>query len=462
MKNKIPIKFMLSIILFGIIMSCQKGDEEKPYNSANDILFARTWFEGGYSHEIALKSEGFINGTVIGMPNWDLAFVNKHDDYKTIEIPLTLANEFGFATEESYQAAKETGDKRFTASRTTMVIETKGSKTIGFLMTIIPDKDYLVANDFEAFNSTYKKWQNGFSGYVLYHNLEGSFSNGWKLSAGNVINALNYAKGKEILTKSTSCYYYFFVLHITECGSDITKGTNGCKYYEEWYYMYDTCNGSGGGGDSGGGNGGYVAVEVPQETIYSNMIYSSTSSLSPAQKGRLEAALIGFINEYSISRTIWDALVSNGLLLKFEIGSTYNNAAAQIVGNTITFREENCITTSVIREELIHRYQGLIYGSAFGTYQNYELEAKVLQDLMFLEKNGYIMSQVGGFFTEDADLVSYWAWLQDIQLTGFIDQLIFNSFCSVWHYPGPLNGNVDYGFEPEVLHNLIQSTGIIY
>jgi len=65
-------------------------------------------------------------------------------------VPLIVQGEFGFATEESFKAFKETSDKRFLLSRTTIVIEKKGNNFTGFLMTIIPDKDYQLANDFKT------------------------------------------------------------------------------------------------------------------------------------------------------------------------------------------------------------------------------------------------------------------------------------------------------------------------
>jgi hypothetical protein len=461
MKKKASKVSFLILLLFGIVFACQKEVTIKLNDPLTEIMKAQEWYESTCTNELVFGSTDLGRIRIIAQPDWDHAIVSYFKDSKTVEAPLFISNEFGFSTEESYKAAITTGDKRFKESRTTLVIETNRSITLGFLMTIIPNKDYLVEHNFEAYYSTYKKWQEGFSGYVLYHNLDGSFSNGWKLSEGKVVEASTYAKGKENTNKSILCYYYFFVLHITECGPNITKGTNGCRSYEEWYYMFNDCENGESGGGGGDGSGGYVAVEVQQNTPNTNLIYNLSSTLSPGQKNNLEAAIVGFINEYSETRTIWNYLVSHGMSIIFKIGPTFGNAAAQIVGNTITFREEDCITTASIREEFIHKYQGFIYGTA-GQSQNQELEAKVLQDYLFYVKYGYNSTQAGQYFNNPDDFNSYIQWLDYVKITGYVDRNIFNDFCSVWSYPGPQNGNVDYGFDPLVLNNFIQPTGIIY
>ena len=110
------------------------------------------------STKLVLQSEDFIDGSIIAVPNWNLAIISQLEDSKTVEVPLILSNKNCFATEESSRAYKETGDRRFLDSRTIMVIEIKESETIGFIVTIVPDKEYFIANDFDVFNSTYKKW----------------------------------------------------------------------------------------------------------------------------------------------------------------------------------------------------------------------------------------------------------------------------------------------------------------
>lgn len=313
MKKKVKLS-LYSILLIGIVFACQKL-ENGIENSMLDLIEAWNWYYNNHSPEIYLKSEKNPQGAVIGVPNWDLAIINKHKDSKTVEVPLIVTNQFYFASEESFK--DEFGNKSFTSSRTTMVVEIAENETIGFLMTLIPDKTYLGTNDSEVFSSTYKNWENRFSGVVLYHNLDGSLSNGWKLSRGYVIAPLNYVK-ELISMKSTACYYYFFVLQITDCSPyyNLTKGSNGCITYEEWYYMYDDCHGVPEGG--GGGGGEYVAIPSLQGgTPHVDIIYNSSSTLNSSQKILLEAAILGFINEYSVTNTIWNKLVNHGVSLTF-------------------------------------------------------------------------------------------------------------------------------------------------
>lgn len=326
-------------------------------------------------------------------------------------------------------------------------------------MTIIPDKSYLENNGFEAFSSTYLKWQNGFKGYILYHNLDGSFSNGWKLSESLVEKPVDYAKLNQS-NKSENCYYYFLVYTITECGSNITKGSKGCRTYQEWNYIGNDCEEGGGGS---GGYTGYVQISLQDGTPNTNLIYDTLSTISPVQKQLVEEAIKGFLNEFSVYGTIFQTLANVGIRLKFEIDTTLTIGVAKIDGNTISFKNQSNITASTLGEELIHRYQTYRNNGVNPPSQNFEFEAKILGDILYYQKYGFQRaSSVTSYFEDPYDVVAYHIWLEYIYDTGIIDQYTLNDFVSRWSYPSPYNGTCDYNFVPGVLNTFILPTGIIY
>jgi hypothetical protein len=188
LKKRLLVFLLSSIFLIGIVISCRKEILDENITRDFDIMEARNWFENLSSPELVLESKDFSKNKLDAKPNWNLAFKSRHGDSETIEVPLILTGEFGYSSEESYQAFKESGDKRLLISRTTMIIEKKENTTIGFLMTIIPDKECQIVNNFDVFNSSYKKWQKDFGGVVLYHRFDGSFVNGWRFVTGKVVS----------------------------------------------------------------------------------------------------------------------------------------------------------------------------------------------------------------------------------------------------------------------------------
>jgi hypothetical protein len=69
------------------------------------------------------------------------------------------------------------------------VRDNKTKKGQGFFMTIMPGLDYLVAKNFAPFyDNSYMDIDENYSGYILYHNINGSFANGWKYENGQIFS----------------------------------------------------------------------------------------------------------------------------------------------------------------------------------------------------------------------------------------------------------------------------------
>lgn len=57
-------------------------------------------------------------------------------------------------------------------------------------MTIVPAPDYIRKYSTRIEHNTYLHRDKYLSGYVLFHNLDGSFSNGWTYKDGKIIGRL--------------------------------------------------------------------------------------------------------------------------------------------------------------------------------------------------------------------------------------------------------------------------------
>jgi hypothetical protein len=212
--------------------------------------------------------------------------------------------------------------------------------------------------------------------------------------------------------------------------------------------MYTLCDDDGGGG--GGGGGGYTPPEDQQQQI--TQIYSSSSTLSPTQKEKLEVAIANFKNLYPAFETLWTKLIANGIKIKFIMKSDipWNGLAAYYPGNIIAFKSDEYIDVGPLAEELIHAYQSFYYSSEFNaSIRNFEYETKVFQDLACLRANG-ACPFIGAIGLPDEYASSYIDWILNTALDSDINISMFNYFCSHWTYGNP-NNYVDPNFVPEVL-----------
>lgn len=438
MREKLPQPPILFVLLFALFISCQKYDEISNDEDTNEIMEAKCWYESNYSPELLIDSKGLSPQKLIAKPDWDRARCFKHPNSITVEVPLIFDGEFGIASEECYQAFKESDDKRYIYSQTTLIVEKKAAQRIAFLMTIIPDKDYKIAKDFEVFSTSYQKWDKDFCGIILYHNLNGIFSNGWWIKDGLVIDPIIIHDEINLpleMTKS-ECYAWYYITWTEICDNTITKG---CVRFETWYYLGTTCDGSGGGG-------GFQAVDL-------NRIYASSSNLSTTQKSLLQSALNTFATSHSIYANIWMNLIENNVKLVFKIKADLSTPAAiSNDGSTIFFRSTNDIKVQYLTEELVHKDQMIEYGPNFdGLQRNFEFEAKVLQDIIN-NMNGNFGGLMWTLGLSPELCSEYSSWIFSIaELGTSFDIATFNYFCSRFHYSNP-PGNYYYPFfEPELL-----------
>jgi len=448
-KNVLRLLFL--ILPFMVIsISCQKDNLDEVANQ--DILEARMWFEITYSPNLIIDSKNSARKKAISVPNWDHAKAFFHKESKTIEVPLISDGEFGFASKESFLAFQATGEKRYLESRTYLIIESEKGNKRGFLMTIIPEKSFKLKKNFEAFRSTYRKWENDFNGSVLYHELDGPFTNGWRITEGRSTNRiLNDGENGIPTIVSKGCWAAYLVSWTYTCeqsdkgisvGSDVIAQSADCKYYEEWEYLYTVCD------DDGGGGGGSGEGEYDPGPQIIDAIYDPNSTLSPREKRRLEAAVNEFIEHNPIYALIWQRLLTNNVRLVFHINPSIQSNA-EISGNILTFRDIDEITRVNVGEELIHRAQKLTYGEAMVSIKrNFEFEAKLVQDLATLNNEPW-RSMITNGFADPIDNGNYIMWLTSLWRGEILmDASTLNYHCNRWFYPNPANNYSDPNFVP--------------
>jgi len=460
MKNKFLKVFILFALLAVLIFACSKEYDNLFNKETIDIEEAQAWFENNKPTEFGLKSINFKGVKLNFMPDWKYAFSKNNKDFKTVEMPIKAQGRFGFATKESKEAYEQTKDDRYMNSQTRMVVltEKKSNNTIGFLMTIIPDKEYRDKTTFGPYYSSYRNWQKGFSGYIFYHTLEGDFANGWKFSDGKVTKKVEQKAGKGFNSnlESPTCYAFYLESWYQNCtnwytqyeSGDVYTGTSCGVPYVEFQYLYTECEGGGGGASySPQNNDPYQQSNTPN----TDAIYRQSSTLSLSQKASLEIAIVSFKNKYPEFLSLLEKLEANGRTFKFKIDPNILGLAAFYLDGTIAFKSEEFINVNQLQEELIHAYQFDYYSYEFdNNIRNFEFEAKVFQDLVCV-KNGMPCTGIVTYNLQADAVGNYLEWIYNSSQSGMINISQFNNFCNVWSYPNPPNNYCDPNFVPEIL-----------
>ena len=236
-----PIKFLFFLsFIFTVINSCQK-DNDFFNQDRFDLDEAQTWYENNKPEDVGLKSEILSQGKINIKPDWENIHKGKHENFRTIEIPLMSQGFFGYSTIESFNAFEETMDKRYRSSMTRLVIKKDFGcdEKVGFLMTIVPNKEFREKKNFKVFSSYYLDWQKDFSGYIIYHDLDGNYANGWKFVEGRVTKTVQRNNSDlDFHLKSTRCKD----VYIFDWYEDCTDWYKQNPYSGVYEYTNTTCS----------------------------------------------------------------------------------------------------------------------------------------------------------------------------------------------------------------------------
>ena len=202
MKKNYVLLLFLFILGSGVFVSCYDDEPDvlaDPENAGiNEMLNGITdpevrkaiaWFEE-HGQDASLARAGETHPLFSMMvPAWSYAFVrSSNDEYRTVEVPIWAYSRTLFTLPENAIAYDETGNSMYIQSLTRLVILTNKKKgtTQGFFMTLIPSKEYMDAKNFNVYRSTYLSREKDFDGYVYFHELDGSFANGWRYANGKI------------------------------------------------------------------------------------------------------------------------------------------------------------------------------------------------------------------------------------------------------------------------------------
>jgi hypothetical protein len=413
MKKKI-LKFTLdALLLAGILYACRQDFDELIVNRPWSVNDARAWYEAHKPDYIQLKSGSNEKRIKYIKPDWSRSIISKNDREEVVETDIKTNGGFGFATQENYDVWKLTGNDNYLRTHTRLVVvRNKGAKTEeGFFMTIAGDKKYKEKHDFDMSENTYLKKGNDFSGLILFHHLDGSFSNGWKYTDGKLTHTAKIEMGEKIefqLKSTAPCQTensYFWYIDCTDYYYVVSYYHNGTLYSSDWNYNYSTCEsifaylGSMTTcSSSSPAGGGYNTDSNSTNTSQSNTptadkIVSNYNTLYLDQKKAFERNLNELIQTCGF-KAIYDYLTDHGFKIGVKMNGNLNTSAAyEPLKNTLQFKDNSSFENpSATKEELIHAFQDSYYSGGIDKYVRYgqstpgfcniEFESKVITDLI--------------------------------------------------------------------------------
>jgi len=334
---KITATFVLLLLIMSYACETEFFEREKQWENTTykaTIEYAKAWYENNKPEDLIFRaSNGNGNGkekTVIQIkPEWKQSFANKNSKYEVVETDLSVWGMFSITMPECMEKFEETQDVRYKLSLTRLVLCTDKStkETQGFLMTIVPNVEFLEKSKFKPFKKAcYIDRGGDFGGWIIFHNLDGSFANGWVYKKGKITGVLNYfdIDDIEISLRASFCYQIEWYLNIWNCPYWYTGGEEGysafCTLYSQTLlgytyecYYYDDNNDGGYCSSCNSGSGNSSEPKVPE-------VKNDCSSSASTNGSTINSVLNIFGTELNAVKTNIDMLRMNAQNMSYEAG----------------------------------------------------------------------------------------------------------------------------------------------
>lgn len=244
---------ILSVLAIVFLIACTREFIEPPMTSSLTVAQAKSWFLTREITPVMMLKSSTAGKKADCTPDWEHAFTSSNDDYEVVEIPITSQTQFSFSTEESMDLSKKNNESGYRNSNSRFIIQRNKRTRLqeGYIMTIIGDADYLKANNFQVSNNSYLRKDKDFSGYVLFHDIDGNFVNGWQYRKGKVSRSMTLVSPNQSSFKLKTAPVLEMCQIITIYDYYIDDPSNITIIDQ-----YISCSTSGGGGYAGSGNSG--------------------------------------------------------------------------------------------------------------------------------------------------------------------------------------------------------------
>lgn len=121
-------------------------------------------------------------------PSWDFYVCNQKDSMQVVEVDLTDCISQDYILKENWEAYKKYKQHKYLRSYTRYIYirYLSSGRERAFYMTIVPTIDCVRNFSNRIYRNTYLQRNKYLSGYILYHELNGAFINGWEYKNGKI------------------------------------------------------------------------------------------------------------------------------------------------------------------------------------------------------------------------------------------------------------------------------------
>lgn len=193
-------------------------------------------------------------------PSWKYSCTSSNEELSVVDVDLTDRIGLDFVPETNLSKFKESGEYKYRRSYSRLVIMTDKTslQKSGYVMTILPSVWYIEHHEADIHLNTYLCREANLDGYVLFHDLNGQFVNGWRYESGKVTGRIkNLSPGHQEGESNTTFNYETMPASYTVAPVAQSR------------YGGESSGGSGNTGGSGNNSGitgnntdGYVIPEV--------------------------------------------------------------------------------------------------------------------------------------------------------------------------------------------------------
>lgn len=515
MKKKFPLIIGLPVIVVCLLVACNeewdtRHSQELSPSYEEEVIAAREFYESlrplktRSSHVKIDNSSAMIADME---PRWgkQFTFRRMNKKYRTVESVMYGNFRTSFLLGDVYKKYSETKDSRYKQSMTRLVVQTERATGVryAFTMTILPSLEYLEKSNFRPYYNTYLKKDKDFSGMILFHELDGSFANGWYYQHGKVTHSISettlsreeidewrsrLARTRSAGDTETECHWVDYYDIIEECkvwcyGNDefnyyeCDDGEEECFTYLEFRESLYECEEV---PVTGGEGGGYIPPN--------NRVYAIPQTLKPLiEKNEIGADIhkLNDVVDTLLKRTSFEQLYKYLIELDFKLnGVKYDPNMAGDAGFTnqgyLKFRNKDFIGVRDIKHEFLHMLQSVIGKYSGNIWQSrnitaVEFERHLFDDICFTMEQD-IWSE------EDKWYFRYACTDIDEDYREWLSQITYNATCFPGEVPEDIyrkflrrywKENISYGekrgfecdvssFSPDTLNELLSLISSAY
>lgn len=169
-------------------------------SNSPEVRSAQEW----YNNISKMKATNSSAELFFNNPKWRFIGVSQFNNFKVVENDLTDVIKLDFLDESSADRFLKNPDdwKYFHSVSRLVIITDPNNNKCGFIMTLIPSKEYIDKHYDRLSYNTYLHREPNYDGSIIFHDLNGSLTNGWIYSEGKIIKRLTKITDNNIPDKT--------------------------------------------------------------------------------------------------------------------------------------------------------------------------------------------------------------------------------------------------------------------